>query len=262
MQDKGYDRPLYSLDLLKGAASPPEDDVYTVPVAQGRLVVRPALRRQGSETTTRDCVNAVYARLAYFPYAQEAFAHFGLGAAWIDHMDSWCEKAKALERERTQRGYWHEIDLHFRKELPACAQALWTRLHMASALSGLDSTVVNGRMPPGRGDLLEALRTVSLRLSDEDTMARLSPQGFGPRDREALADVMARLRAAMDEDEAHARRRRALQGALAVVRGALLGDLALFSRAGRTVFPPESKIHAALGPWTKSRPRRRPVPLR
>lgn len=247
MLDKGYDRPLYSLDLLKGPASPPEDDVYTVPVMQGRLVVRPTLRRQGADTLTRDCVNAVYARLAYFPYAHEEFTRFGLDATWIDHMKGWCEKAKELERERTQRGHWHEIDRHFRKELPACAQALWTRLHMASALAGLGSTVVDGRMPQGRVDLLEALRTVSIRLSEEDTMARLSTQGFGPGDREALADVMARLRAAMDDDEAHSRRRRALQGALVVVRGALLGDLALFSRAGRATFPPESKMHAAMG---------------
>jgi hypothetical protein len=247
MLDKGYERPLYSLDLLKGAATPPEDDIYAVAVAQGRLVVRPTLRRQGADTTTSDCVNAVYARLAYFPYAQEEFSRFGLGATWIDHMNSWCEKVKELERERTQRGYWHEIDRHFRKELPACAQGLWSRLRLASAVSGLGSTVVAGQMPQGRLQMLEALRAVSLRLSDEAILARLSPHGFGPEDREALAELQRRLRAALDGDEAHARQQRALRGAISVIRGALLGDLALFIRAGRAAFPPESKMHAAMG---------------
>lgn len=247
MQDKGYDRPLYSLDLLKGPASPPEDDVYALPVAQGRLVVRPTLRRQGMRAMTAACVDVVDARLAYFPYAQEEFSRFGLDAAWIDHMNSWCDQVKALERERTQRAHWHEIDRHFRKELPACAQGLWSRLRLASAVSGLGSTLIEGRMPQGRLQLLEVLRTVSLRLSDEVIAARLSPHGFGPGEREALAELQRRLRAALDGDEEHARQQRVLRGAISVIRGALLGDLALFIRVGRAAFPPESKMHAAMG---------------
>jgi hypothetical protein len=242
MKDKGYPHPIYSLDLQRAPSRQEEDDVFFVPLAGGdRLVTSLGLRQQGKNVSTSACVRATRAALAHFPYAHQAFTRHGLDQDWHANMHHWIAQAQDLEaRGHLVRGH-ALIDRLPRQDLPERAQRLWTRLRLASHLAGLGDQVIPGRMPRRRNDIKEALHGVLQALDEPFNRESLALCGVGDDDRDALRELIAAFDAAASEERDAALRLRRTQGALYVVRGALLGDIAHFCRVARYVFPPEAR---------------------
>ncbi|MCS6913826.1 MAG: hypothetical protein NZ890_11370 [Myxococcota bacterium] len=238
MLNKGYDHPLYSLDLLGPGEAPPEDGRYAVPVPQGRLVVRGALRRRALTVRTEACERAVAIVLGHHATAPEAFAAYGLDQAWAGSMRHWLQR---LWQEEATRQRLH-LELHqLRRQRQAALQQaydLWQRLRLSAELAGLGSQLV-GRAPAAELPLLEALRGVHRRLQDPGLQGLLADHGFGPPWLAQLGRVLAWLeptRQTLRELEARLR----CQGdVIQVLRGALLGDVARLCRVAPLVLLPE-----------------------
>lgn len=238
MDDKGYPYPLYSLDLLAGDARAPEPR-YFLPAEDGRLVISPALRRRGANLSCAALRDAVDLALVHHDVHLRTLGSLGLDEAWADAMRHW---SKLLLEEDRRR-----LDLQARQRLGALqrgadlerAWALRGRLLLAAEMADV-APLLPGR-EASRCQEPVALRTlgpVVARLQEPALAARLARCGFGAEHVAELAAALRRLSTARDEAAALEPERQEHSDRTVVLRGALLGDLALLCRAAARALPP------------------------
>lgn len=198
MVEKGYPFPLYSLDVLGAGQAPLDEERYALPAAAGRLVIAPALRRRGEEVGTAACEELAALGLSRQRLGAAPLSALGFDGDWAAGLRYW--RRRMVEQQRLCGAIDAEID-------EAAAQRR-RRIEEATLLWGPP-------LPLGRP-------------------ARCGP-ALGHR---AQAEA---LRAAAEADRAeaeHRRRQEEAQARLAVIRGALLGDLAMLFRAPSAVLLP------------------------
>lgn len=254
MEDKGYQFPLHSLDLINDSSQLLHEPRYCIPVPQGRLVVRKELRVRGMKVGTEVCDQAVCTALAYHEKEAAGFAAFRLDAAWTESMRAWRERMI----DRDFRGLSLQTDRRLGTErLQALAKegrGVWARLSLCARLCGLSGVLIQGRAPRARLKLADALGEAAGRAREyAEPLARC---GFGPAQQEQVRALIA----ALSEEHRQAGERRWQQqrhrDVLVVVRGALLGDLSLFSEVALQVLGPEAAQAVQVQRLLGQRPRR------
>ena len=235
MLDKGYAFPLHSLDLLRPGEEPPDGPLFVLPGTEGRLIVRAALLRRGKDTSTAAVRQALRRGLAHHQHKLALFATCGLDGAWAAAMAHWGERLRKEERRwLVQQGALALAKAEQRGRLQQARQ-LRGRLGLAVHLAGLPP-LTTGRVPKAELAVIDELRVVSGKAAAHG--AALEGCGFRREEREELAALVRELPAARDrlrqDDEALR-----VQGAVvAVLRGALLGDLSRLSLCAPQVLPP------------------------
>lgn len=239
MADKGYPFPLYSLDFIPHDATPLDEARYSLPVLGGRLQVRPSLRRLGACTTTEDCRHAVQRGLAHHRRAISTLASHGFGPDWAAALEHW----QAALRPPMEARWRLEVELH-EAELGRAACLTELRLLLRRLALAARMARQQGLLPAGRlrstESLLRLLDPVTQRLAagGEPLAALLAAHGFGPAQRQRLEEARAHIGPLMVQVQRLRAERQAESDRLAVIRGAILGDLALLCRVAAQALGP------------------------
>lgn len=224
MRDKGYPFPLYSLDLVLHQATPLDDLRFSLPAPGGRLQVRRWLRRRGEHVSTADCQEAALRALA-LQRGEPALRRCGFDEAWAEALRHWLRRLEAPTEERWRQ----EVEAREAQAQGSAAQAelaaLWRRLALAARMARSGGLLPAD--PRGSEARRRALREAGQRLGGDGALqALLAEHGFGAPQRRRLAAVLAALEESAARGEQAGAARRACAEELAVLRGALLGDVA------------------------------------
>jgi hypothetical protein len=236
MHDKGYGFPLYSLDLIAEEAAPADEPRYFYRVPEGRLVVRPALRRRAGDVPTGRVDDAVAVALSRHGLHPHAFARHGFTEAWARGMAHW--RRLMIDQQRLRHTRQAELDLanEARRELMRRAQRMWGRLSLASRLAGLPGMVLRGRAPQAGAALCAALEQAAARAREHE--APLARHGFAAEEQAGLASLLSALRTSLSSGREPAWKKEEAACGLVVLRAALLGDVSLFVQAAPEVLLP------------------------
>lgn len=235
MHDKGYDHPLHSLDLVPLAQAGEDKPRYAIFIPQGRLVVRPELRRRAANVSTAACEEAVAVAISRHRAAAEGFARFGLGMQWAESMIYWTDQMLAQQgaRDRLEA----EMD-----EARAVLQGLclqgrerWARLSLVSRMAGLAGVVMRGRAPRAEAPFCAALLEAAEQAGRPHLLDALSRHGFMGAEVTAIGELVTSIRAARKRVQDLAVLHGEAGDALLVLRGALLGDLGRLCQAAPMV---------------------------
>lgn len=245
MKDKGYAHPLCSLDLVSADLRPAAAEDAAIPVPGGLLVVSPELLRQGKKFAAPSCQRAVLRALRFFHAHGEALWEVGLTPAWAEHMAHWTGQmiewsaARFLTELRLAHLYASKDDAL------EDGRALLRRLSLSIRLGHLSASLPP--LVPARAEVALLRQIAEGHARAAGLAAALQRSGFHAADGAALAEIgplVDTLRARIATQE---RDRRDLSGLLIVVRGALVGDLRLFSGAVRARYPARVAAQVAMG---------------
>lgn len=257
MRDKGYRFPLYSMDLL-GTGSLQKPPLLEVP--EGLLFVKPGLWRRGAGFRVGVFEACVGEALSHHALVIDDFGAYGLDAEWAGSMEHWRGRLLSIDAERARLEVARRASSSAHDRALRDGGELWSRLSIASSLSGLGTAIAAGSAPRTLSGLHDGLARARRRIDDGGHGPLLARHGFGAAQRERLEQVLDTLgpqrEAAIDRVQAHRR----LTGDLKVIRGALLGDLRLLGRLARRVLPAEAAAALRLGRLLL-RPGRRRRPL-
>src|SRR4051812_1346589 len=138
MRDKGYDHPLHSLDLIAEVSDLPAGAArFAIPVPQGHLVVRDALRTRGQQAGSLACYQALHRGMLYHGRAVAAFSAYGLTAAWAAHMRHWGERLMDEDDRRAALAAEAQVATPRRRALLRRGRDLWRQLGLTVRLAGL-----------------------------------------------------------------------------------------------------------------------------
>jgi hypothetical protein len=235
MQDKGYDHPLHSLDLVPLAQAGEDEPRYAIFIPQGRLVVRPELRRRAAGITTAVCEEAVAVALARHRGAAEGFARFGLDARWAENMAYWTDQMLAQQGKRERLEAEMDDARTVLQGLCLKGRERWARLWMVSRMAGLVGVVTSGRAPKGESPFCEALLAAAAQAQRPHLAEALAGHGFKTTEAAAIMDLVAEIRAARRRVQELAVLHGEAGDALLVMRGALIGDLGRLCQAAPMV---------------------------
>jgi hypothetical protein len=241
MTDKGYDHPLYSLDLLPLSHAGDDEPRFCLFVPQGRLVVRAELRRLGAGLSTGQIEDALALALTRHRIALPGFSRRGLTAAWADNMLHW--RQRMIEKELLRQGLQGELDLASRtlRGLGGDGHQIWGQLSLAARMAGLAGTITRGRAPQASLALGDALRQASLRASEPVPAALLLQFGFGAAEQAELSGLADRIAAARQQVLDLTRKVQQASDTLVTIRAALCGDLRRLCQAAPYVVGPEHR---------------------
>ena len=236
MMNKGYDFPLYSLELVHDPSALSDEPRYTIEVPQGLLVVRPALRRRAACTTTSVCDTAVETALSHHYTHIEGFSSFGLDADWAQHMRHWQQRLLAEDEAAAPILVDARLGSQQLAGLVQQGQKMWSRLSLCAKLAGKAGLVVSGRAPEDRVKLIDALALAQQRAQDQ--APALAQHGFGPTEMALLQNIITALREGHDQSARLGFQRQRHSDTAVVIRGALLGDLSRLAKIGPQVLLP------------------------
>ncbi|MCS6913667.1 MAG: hypothetical protein RMK29_13515 [Myxococcales bacterium] len=235
---KGYDPPLYSLDLVPAEAPPPAGGLG-LPVAEGVLVAPPRLLGRALHVCSLACEQAVSAALAVHAQAEAGFGLYGLDGAWARAMRHWADRLLELEQERMVLVAEQGVATGRRRELLHRAAALRGHLQLVAKLAGVGRLLLPEGRPQALLAVLDSLQQVRLRLADAALRQQLQPFGLREADLRELDALVEGLSAERAGTVPLAQAQRRLAGAIQVLRAGLLGDLGRLGRVAPLVLPPD-----------------------
>lgn len=244
MANLGYDFPLHSFDLIAGAGREQDEQRFSIPVPQGRLVLRPELRARGRNLSTAAVEQAITQTLSHRQLDPAGFARHGHDDAWVESVLHWRQRMIAAEGERMQI----EVEgRHAAAERQAAVREgidLRARASLAARLARLGKElVVPGRRRNSAVGLQADLEGLLERLQVPGRAEALARGGFGPEEQARVAKVAAALPNLRRLGVGYAEELRQRSDLLSVLRGALVGDLCRLCLAAPRVLPPEAAQH-------------------
>lgn len=259
MVEKGYDRPLYTLDLIRDPSQTPWAGHYLA-VPQGLLaVLRRGLLAEGKKYGTAECEKALAKALPHHARALPQLAELNLDAAWADNMSYWRARMHEKEVERAGRKGDSRMLTKDRRGLRQRGEKLWTSLSDWSALAHLDPPLVSGDKEDMRR-LLDGLRQAELRLRDAEFLRQVAWCKL-PEDKHAeLVELVHSLLDVHDGGPTLDFQRRRAAQELIVIRAALIGDLRRLSKAAKLKLPPGQARGLQMQELLPRSVRRRPPP--
>lgn len=244
MEDKGYDHPIHSLELVTSLSSRPDDAGYGVPVPQGYLVTQRALRVRGAKLATQLVHDAVSSGLGVHGIHPAGFARFGLDADWAGNLSWWCGWLNQQDGARVTGQTDQVLDTGTRRYWQEQAKQVWAHAAVCARLAGVKD-VVRGRAPRQRVALLDGLRELQVRV--QARQQELQRWGYLAEHHAALAEVTAGLERQHRLLAERGWEQRGRSAGLAVVRGALVGDLSRLSQVAPHVVGPKIAKNAQIG---------------
>lgn len=246
MMNKGYDFPLYSLDLQQPGAEPPGRELY-VPVPQGRLVITPALLGRSQRVGLLRCLQAQGEALERWRRHRAVFSTFDMDDAWAASMQHWGAQLELLQQGLHQSSV--ELRLTTTDHRRTCAVSL---ARLADARLRAELVGLSGLPRPQTrathattATLQEGLQV----LGDPLWQKALATVGYGDAERAALEEsVRARTSTWLARQRCEAEQAR-LSARSQVLRGALLGDLARLCKIAGQVLHPLEQPGLRMGRW-------------
>lgn len=246
MKNKGYDSPLYSLDLLQPGAEPQGRDLY-IPVPQGRLVTATALLRRAQRVGLARCLQAQGEALERWRRHRSAFSTFGMDDAWAASMQHWGAQLELLQQGLHQSSV--ELRLATTDHHRTCAASL---ARLADARLRAELVGLAGLPRPQTRALHATTATLQQGLqvlSDPLWRQALATVGYGDAEHAALDEsVRARTSTWLARQRCEGEQAR-LSARSQVLRGALVGDLARLCKIAGQVLHPLEQPGLRMGRW-------------
>jgi hypothetical protein len=227
MLDKCYDHPLYSLDLLPRGTRP-HDPRYVVEVPQGILVVSPELVQRGRKVSTAVCDRAVVQVCAY-QLVHPRLAESGFTAGWRDSLLYWREQIYTWIGERYVGDVHERLTRADFDGALARATALYEELRHAARLAGIPEAVVPQKQPRAILAILDVLQQAASAVARPAVTSRLAWFGFDRARADDLTALVPHLTGLRHRLRGIHEERGRASDRIAVIRGALCGDIGLFS---------------------------------
>lgn len=237
MTPKTYDHPLHSLNLFPGGSPLKDEERYALPVPQGRLMVRRELRLRGGDLSSPAVDRAIVDALSYHQLDLAGFAEHEFDAGWAESVRHWQGRMIAAESDRLRLQTASRQLTSDRRQAVALGVEMWGRVTLAARLAGLRKVVISGKAPRAAGKLEIGLSDVAQRIRARDHAALLARNGFGEGRRAQLDAAIASLGALREQAIGAELQIAHLSDTLAVIRGALVGDLCRLCLVAPRVLP-------------------------